>query len=218
MAVRVPTVQKMQSGQALIGLIKLLRLPYHRRLGLAAALLGVLLSSCAIPQYGPVMDYAPTIAPGGVAVRLQPGDQLKIIVYGEDTLSGVYEISPAGTISMPLIGPIGASGLSRGDLEGVLKAAYANGRLLQSPQITVSVAAYRPFYILGEVQTPGKYPYTTGIDVLTAVATAGGFTYRANRETVLIRHPGEVVWRENALATPVPIVPGDLIRVVERFF
>ena len=169
-------------------------------------------------DYGPVVVYSPPVAPYGVALRLQTGDQLKINVYGEDALSGVYEISPAGVITMPLIGQIAAAGYTKEEVENALTTAYANGKFLQDPKITVSVATYRPFYIFGEVQTPGRYEYTTGLDVLTAVATAGGFTYRANKSSVLIRHPGENVWREYSLATPLPVVPGDLIRVTERYF
>ena len=99
-----------------------------------------------------------------------------------------------------------------------LTRAYAYGKYLQDPKISVSVVSYRPFYIFGEVTTPGKYAYTSGVDVLTAVSTAGGFTYRASRTTVLIRHPGQEVWQEYSLAAPLLIQPGDLIRIPERYF
>ena len=153
-----------------------------------------------------------------MASRLQSGDQLKVIVFGEDALSGIYEISPAGTITMPLIGAVSAAGRTTSDLARALTHAYASGKLLQEPKISVSVVTYRPFYIFGEVTTPGKYPYTSGLDVLTAVATAGGFTYRASRTSVLIRHPGDDVWQEYSLGAPILIQPGDLIRVPERYF
>jgi len=179
--------------------------------------IGCQLAGC-YNEYGPVSRYSPPVAPYGVAVRLQTGDQLKIAVYGEESLSGLYEISPGGTISMPLIGTVIAAGFTKDELERNLTAAYADGKFLQDPKISVSVAGYRPFYIFGEVQTPGRYPYTTGLDVLTAVATAGGFTYRASKSTVLIRHAGENVWREYSMRTPLAVVPGDLIRIPERYF
>ena len=119
---------------------------------------------------------------------------------------------------MPLIGAIMAAGRTRAEVEHAITQAYASGKFLQEPKITVSVVTFRPIYIFGEVTTPGKYAYTSGLDVLTAVATAGGFTYRASKTSVLIRHPGEEVWQEYSLAAPLPVEPGDLIRIPERYF
>ena len=139
-------------------------------------------------------------------------------MFGEDALSGIYDISPAGTVSMPLIGPIMAAGRTRAEVEHAITRAYASGKFLQEPKITVSVITYRPFSIFGEVTTPGSYPYRPGLDVLGAVSTAGGFTYRATWATVLIRHAGEEVWQQYSLAAPVPVEPGDVIRIPERYF
>ncbi len=183
----------------------------------AILVIGLQLGGC-ITDYGPVTTDSVPVAPYAVAARLQTGDELKVIVFGEDALSGIYDISPAGTVSMPLIGPIMAAGRTRAEVEHALTQAYASGKFLQEPKITVSVVSFRPIYIFGEVATPGKYAYTSGLDVLTAVATAGGFTYRASRTSVLIRHPGEDVWQEYSLAAPLAIEPGDLIRIPERYF
>ena len=144
--------------------------------------------------------------------------QAEIIVYGEASLSGTYEISPDGTITMPLIGSIKVGGQTRSEIERVITYAYASRRFLIAPQVTISDVTYRPVYILGEVLTPGKYPYAIGLDALTAIATAGGFTVRAGRSSVAIRHDNERVWREYSLASPLPIEPGDLIRVSESYF
>lgn len=171
-----------------------------------------------LTDYGPVVSDSVPVAPYGVASRLQTGDQLKIIVFGEDALSGLYQISPAGTIAMPLIGSIRAAGRTSVEVERAITTAYASGKFLQEPKITVSVASFRPFYIFGEVLTPGRYAYTDGLDVLGAVATAGGFTYRASKSSVLIRHPGEDVWQEYSLAAPQQIEPGDVIRIPERYY
>ena len=179
--------------------------------------IGLQLGGC-LADYGPVTTDSVPESQYGVASHLQTGDDLKIIIFGEDALSGIYEISPAGTISMPLIGSVMAAGRTRADVEHELTRAYASGKFLQEPKITVSVVTFRPIYIFGEVSTPGKYAYTSGLDVLTAVATAGGFTYRASKTTVLIRHPGEEVWQEYSLAAPLPVEPGDLIRIPERYF
>ncbi len=179
--------------------------------------IGVQLGGC-LTDYGPVTTDSVPMAPSNVASRLQSGDQVKVIVFGEDALSGIYEISPAGTITMPLVGTVTAVGRTTSDLARTLTRAYVTGKFLAEPKISVSVVSYRPFYILGEVLTPGRYPYTSGLNVLTAVATAGGFTYRASKTSVLIRHPGDDVWQEYSLATPILIQPGDLIRVPERYF
>ncbi len=179
--------------------------------------IAVQLGGC-LNDYGPVATDAVPVAPLAVASRLQAGDELKVIVFGEDALSGIYDISPNGTLTMPLIGTIMAVGRTRGEIEHALTSAYASGKFLQEPKITVSVVSFRPVYIFGEVVTPGKYPFASGLDVLTAVATAGGFTYRASRTSVLIRHPGEEVWQEYSLAAPLAVEPGDLIRIPERYF
>lgn len=184
----------------------------------AAILAMALQLGACITDYGPVTTDSVPITPYAVASRLQTGDQLKVIVFGEEALSGIYDISPAGTVSMPLIGPITAAGRTRAEVEHAITEAYAKGKFLQEPKITVSVVGFRPIYVFGEVGTPGKYAYTSGLDVLTAVATAGGFSYRASRTSVLIRHAGEEVWQEYSLAAPVPVEPGDLIRVPERYF
>jgi protein involved in polysaccharide export with SLBB domain len=190
----------------------------NRLFGWAAIIaIGLQLAGC-YRDFGPVVQDSVPNPPTAVATHLQTGDSLKIIVFGEDALSGIYDISPAGTISMPLVGSIPAAGRTRGDVEHALTRAYAAGKFLQDPKITVSVVTFRPIYIFGEVATPGKYAFTSGLDILTAVATAGGFTYRADKNSVLIRHPGEEVWQEYSLAAPLPVEPGDLIRVPERYF
>jgi len=181
-----------------------------------ALAIGLQLGGC-FTDFGPVTSDSVPLAAHNVALRLQSGDQLKIIVFGEDALSGIYEISPAGTITMPLIGQARAAGRTTSEVAQALIRAYGD-KYLKEPKISVSVVTYRPFYILGEVVTPGRYVYTSGLDVLTAVATAGGFTYRASRTSVLIRHSGDNVWQEYSLAAPVLIEPGDLIRIPERYF
>jgi protein involved in polysaccharide export with SLBB domain len=179
--------------------------------------IGLQLGGC-YTDYGPVTSDSVPTAAYNVASRLQSGDQLKVIVFGEDALSGLYDVSPDGTITMPLIGSVMAAGRTTSDLARGLTRAYASGKYLQEPKISISVVSYRPFYIFGEVLTPGRYPYTSGLNVLGAVATAGGFTYRASKSSVLIRHAGDDVWQEYSVAAPILIQPGDLIRIPQRYF
>jgi protein involved in polysaccharide export with SLBB domain len=149
--------------------------------------------------------------------NLQPGEKIRVTVFGEDRLSGEYEIDPGGNISLPLAGTIKAAGLSQHELEVALTKKF-QGEYLRDPKVTVQVANFRPFYILGEVAKPGEYPFKGGLNVLSAVALAGGSTYRASRSSVMIQHAGESGFKEYPLSPTIPIIPGDLVRVPERYF
>ena len=193
-------------------------IPRYMRLA-STLLLGLLLTGC-YTDYGPVeVGSAPDLpAAAGLATVMRPGEKIKITVYGEEGLTGDYDISPSGYVSMPLIGQIKAAGHAAADFERMVAARYRSGGFLQDPHVNVAIVTFKPFYVLGEALTPGEYPYRSGLNVHTAVAMAGGFTYRASRSYVLIRHAGDEVWKEYSLAEPVPIAPGDLIRVPERYF
>ena len=188
------------------------------RLAIALAA-GLQLAGC-YTDFGPVEIGTGTgsLSGASVASSLQPGEKLKITVYGEESLTGEYDINPAGYVNMPLIGAIKAAGRSQSEFGKDIANRYVRGGFLQDPHVTVAVVQFKPFYVLGEVAASGEYPFRSGLNVHTAVAMAGGFTYRASRTYVLIRHTGEEVWKEYSLAEPVPIAPGDLIRVPERYF
>lgn len=151
------------------------------------------------------------------APALQAGDKIKVTVFGEDRLTGEYEIDPAGFVSLPLAGTVKAGGLTKPQLEQELARKF-RGEYLRNPKVTVDVATFRPFYILGEVSKPGEYPFKSGLNVMSAVALAGGSTYRASRSSVLIQHAGENGFKEYTMSPTIPVLPGDLIRVPERYF
>ncbi len=151
------------------------------------------------------------------APTLQPGEKIKVIVFGEDRLTGEYEIDPAGFVALPLAGTVKAAGLSQQQLEQTLTKKFQS-EYLRDPKVTVEVSSFRPFYILGEVEKPGEYPYKGGLDVLSAVALAGGSTYRASRSNVLIKHADEEGFKEYPLSPSIPVLPGDLIKLPERYF
>ena len=185
---------------------------------LAAILaIGLQVAGC-YTDYGPVSAAPEPILGSKVATRLQAGDRLKVIVYGEEALSGLYDINPSGDIAMPLIGMVRAAGRTRSELEREIARKYSSGNYLQEPKVTVDVFQFRPIYVLGEALKPGAYPYASGLNVLTAITVAGGFTYRASRNSVFIEHAGETVWQEYPLSASVLIAPGDLIRIPERYF
>jgi polysaccharide export outer membrane protein len=183
----------------------------------AIVAIGLQLGGC-YTDFGPIVTEPEPINPSAVAARLETGDKLKVIIYGEDNLSGVYEINPAGSVTMPLVGALRAAGRTRAELEREITGAYTRGNFLQEPKVTVAVVEFRPYFIMGEAISPGQFPYRSGLNVLTAITTAGGLTYRASRSTVLIQHAGQKDWQEYAMTANVLIAPGDLIRIPERYF
>lgn len=149
--------------------------------------------------------------------RLGTGDRLRLNVFGEDNLSGEFVVGGAGTVSLPLIGDITATGKSPTELKTDIEAALADG-YLKSPRVNIELLNYRPFFVLGEVSNSGEYPYAEDMTVLNAVATAGGFTYRANKKTVFIKRAGAAAEERFALTATTPVQPGDTIRIGERLF
>jgi protein involved in polysaccharide export with SLBB domain len=179
----------------------------------------LLLGACdSAPMAGPTVLGGLPLADGLGGLKLQAGDRLKITVFGEDKLTGDYEIDPAGSVSLPLAGTVPAAGLTKAELERLLSKKFSNGAYLKNPKVTVDIATFRPFYILGEVEKPGEYPYKGGLNVVSAAAVAGGTTYRASRSQVLIQRAGEQSFSEYPLSPNIPVYPGDLIRVPERYF
>ncbi|UAL10889.1 polysaccharide biosynthesis/export family protein [Caulobacter segnis] len=148
---------------------------------------------------------------------LGPGDKVRVTVYGEESLSGEFFVTGSGLMSLPLIGELKAGGLTVGQFQQTVQRALSDG-YLKDPRVSAEVLTFRPFYILGEVDKPGTYPYTSGLTVLNAVATAGGFTYRADKRTVWIKHNGETAEEKNELTPSTTVAPGDTIRIGERFF
>jgi len=150
---------------------------------------------------------------GLAGYTLGPGDQLSIKVIGAEDLTGDYPVSDNGTVSFPLIGDVKAAGQTRAVLEHEIAQKLSQG-YIRNPQVSIAITKYRPFYIYGEVSKPGGYPYASGMKVLNAVATAGGFTYRANQGYVIVERHGEKAKADGA----TPIEPDDVIEVPERLF
>jgi polysaccharide biosynthesis/export protein len=148
---------------------------------------------------------------------LAQGDRLRVLVFGQDALSNTYTVDGEGSISMPLIGTIGARGQTTRGLEGAIASKLRAG-YLREPKVSVEVEQYRPFFILGEVTTSGQFPYINGMTVQTAIALAGGFQPRADRHTADLTRTisGEIV--TGRVPLDAPIRPGDTITIRERFF
>ena len=149
--------------------------------------------------------------------KLEAGEKMRVTVYSEPSLSGEYRIDPSGFVSLPLAGTIKATGLTEAQFAEELAEHLSHG-YLKNPKITVSITRFTPFYILGEIRRPGSYPYTAGMNVFNAIAIAGGLTYRANHSVILIEHEGQTGMHAYDLSWPIPILPGDIIKVPMRYF
>jgi polysaccharide export outer membrane protein len=148
---------------------------------------------------------------------LGTGDEIRLTVYGEDDLSGQYEISSTGIVALPLVGNVQAAGHTISQFEGLVREKMTQG-YLKDPRVSVQVTNYRPFFILGEVAKPGSYPYVNGMTVLSAVALAGGYTYRADKGDIRVTHANVPTKEEQDSDERTNVIPGDIIRVTERFF
>jgi polysaccharide biosynthesis/export protein VpsN len=167
---------------------------------------------------------APTGAAGELAgeagvegYTLGPGDQLRLTVFRHEDLSGELELDGEGYFAMPLLGEVLAGGMTSRQLETELESQLEGGGYLVDPQVSVEVLNYRPFYIIGEVNRPGSYQYVSGMNVVNAVALAGGFTYRADQGDIVITRGGSNRDEMEAQLSS-EVLPGDIVEVTERFF
>lgn len=178
--------------------------------------LAVLLSVDALAQGAVQGALPPGIAPNASIENsyiLGPGDRVRVIVYNEQDLSGDFDVDGRGQISVPLIGEVQVGGTTIRQVERAIELKFRDG-FLRDPKVSAQVIGYRPFFILGEVRAPGSYPFVNGMTIVTAVAIAGGYTPRANRrEIVIIRGTKEMQATEESI-----VMPGDTVRINERFF
>ena len=148
---------------------------------------------------------------------LGAGDKLRVTVFEEKDLSGEFEVTGEGDISLPLIGSISAVGKNIRRLERDVEKKLLDG-FLKNPRVSIDVMNYRPFYILGEVNEPGSYSYVNGMTILNAVALGGGFTYRANQKKITIIRGNDSTQTPQTINPTEVVLPGDVVRVEERFF
>lgn len=149
--------------------------------------------------------------------RLDTGDQLRIIVFGQADITNTYTVDKAGMISMPLIGQVPARGRTPVEVEANIAAKLRAG-YLRRPDVSVEVDRYRPIFVMGEVTASGQYAYVAGQTVQAAIATAGGFTPRANEYTVKVTRSFAGRIETGMLKMTDPVMPGDTIYVGQRFF
>jgi polysaccharide export outer membrane protein len=160
---------------------------------------------------------APAPAPYDDAYRLDAGDKLRVVVYGQDGLTNTYAIDAGGSITMPLIGAVQARGRTPAKLAAEISARLRNG-YIRDPSVAVEIETYRPFFILGEVAAPGQYPYVPNMSVESAVAIAGGFSPRARRDNVTLTHTDTSGSMRVVVPLGTALSPGDTVLVGERWF
>ncbi|MBV8061244.1 MAG: polysaccharide export protein [Alphaproteobacteria bacterium] len=174
-----------------------------------AALLLIATPVCAADQ--------PTQQPGNIKdYQLGVGDKVHVTVFNEPDLSGDFEVSSTGVISMPLIGQVQVAQNTISQVQALITEKLSDG-YMRNPKVSLEVLNYRPFFILGEVMKPGSYNYVNGMSVVNAVALAGGYTYRADKGDITLKHNGTDAKAEKVDETAT-VNPGDVINVPERFF
>lgn len=172
---------------------------------------------CAFSGACALSQDAYTPPPAAQDFTLHSGDRLKIDVFGDEDLSGEYEIDANGAVTLPLIGRIAAAGQSPDSVQNDIAQSLRQG-YINDPKVTIDIIAMRPFYILGEVQSPGDYPARADMDVFQAIASAGGLTPRAVSGDYVIYRGFAQDRIEIAAQDDTPVLPGDSIRVKKRWF
>jgi polysaccharide biosynthesis/export protein len=172
-----------------------------------------LLAGCANYDPDVVAQHRELVAP----YRLDSGDELRVIVFGQSDLSNTFTVDRAGDIAVPLIGTVSARGRTTDELERQIATKLRAG-FIRNPDVSVQVERYRPFFALGEVNAAGQYTYVAGMTVQNAVAIAGGFTRRADQRAVTVTRRSDGQIETNTLGMTDPVMPGDTLYVRERAF
>ncbi len=154
----------------------------------------------------------PPASCGDSDYRLGVNDTIHLSIDDSADLSGDYQVESTGFVRLPRIGLVNAEGLSVHELENSIATVLKNGSH-DGPRVAIEITTNRPFYVVGEVLKPGEYPFARDTSASSAVALAGGYTSKAVRGVVFIRHRGDRVERRLAAAPTTPIRPGDVIRV-----
>ena len=178
-------------------------------------LCAVLLSMCGCAPGRDLPELPPLTTQ---TYNLGAGDQIRIITFGDEQLTGEFHVDDQGNIAVPLLGSVKASGLSPTQLGDRITDGLKRKNLFRNPSVAVEVLAYRPVFVLGEVAKPGQYPYQPGMTVLTTVAIAGGYTYRAFNDYVSLVRTTERTPVTGKAPPSALVAPGDVINVYERHF
>jgi len=148
---------------------------------------------------------------------LAPGDRIAVSVFGQPDLSVEFTLSDNGVLNYPFLGEIRIAGLTMPELEQRIVEGL-RGDYLINPEVTVSMVEYRPFFLNGEINRPGGYPYQPGLTLEKALALAGGLSPRAARNKIVVKRAGELSGMEVNIKMSDPVQAGDVITVPQSFF
>jgi len=186
----------------------------RRRRGVFFAIASLMLLAACQPG-----GNLPPLPPlGNAAYTLGPGDQVRIITFGEQTLTGQFAVEDSGKIAIPLLGPTMAAGLTTNQFADTVAEQLRKKNIIRDPSVSVGIVSYRPIFVIGEVNKPGEYQFRPGMTVLTAVALAGGFTYRAIEDTASVVRTLDGKPLEGRADRATPLRPGDVVTIFERVF
>lgn len=148
---------------------------------------------------------------------LGSGDQIVITVYNEPDLTTKAKIDKTGFVSFPFLEDVQVIGLSTKQVAKVIRAGLL-GDYIVDPQVAVSIAVYRPFFIHGQVKRPGGFPFQDDLTLDKAIALAGGLANRASTSDWKITRivNGKTVTIQANVATLVH--PDDIIKIEQSFF
>ena len=192
-----------------------------RQVGFFLLLLSAILLQSCVPDDHEAITYVSDVSgTSDLSVyRLAPGDQIRLIVLDQPSLSNVYNVDPSGHVSIPLAGTVKAEGKTTKELEAAIVNRFKDENLLSDARAAVEVATFRPFSIIGEVRSPGRFPYAPGLTVDFAVAFAGGYTIHADTGHIRVTRrvsSGKTV--TDYLPSRAIVLPDDIISVPERWF
>jgi polysaccharide export outer membrane protein len=180
-------------------------------LGILSVAAPLLLGGC----YSAPVATEPETPPG--PTTLGPGDRVRVIVFGQQQLSGDFVIGDDGSLSLPLVGRMPVAGLTAGQAEKAMRDRLGHG-IIVNPEVSIDVLQYRPVYVVGEVVRPGGYELVGKGRVINAVALAGGFTYRARTDRIMVMRDGDPERKLVYVTERTPVGPGDTVIVPERWF
>ena len=145
------------------------------------------------------------------------GDVLHIEVYGEPELALDLIVDTGGFVEYPFIGKLQVKEETVDSIKQKIVAMLKDGYFV-NPQVTVAIKQYKPFYIQGEVRTPGSYPFEVGMTVRRAIAMAGGLTERASKKKIYLTHANSKSSKEIKVDLDASVLSGDVILIKESFF
>jgi polysaccharide biosynthesis/export protein len=171
------------------------------------------LSGCAMDSRPPMVPYN-----SAHEYRLGSGDQIRVVVFDQPTLSAVYAMGASGAVSIPLVGTFKAENMTVRQIENTIKKSLKDKGLVADPKVSVEVAVYRPFSILGEVRNPGRYPYAPGMTIDDAVAAAGGYTIHADQQAIRVTTRADEAQITEQRPPTASFSAGDALYVKERWY